>query len=130
MAADPVFAASPNVGSGLVPATADTSRTGPTNATTVWTAGANGGKVEEIIMQGVGTTVLGVVCVFRHDGSTYHLIDEFTIQAVTPSTTVVAHRERRTYDNLVLEAAETIRVTTQIAGNQSLVKVTVLGGDF
>lgn len=130
MASDPQFAATVNVGSGLVPATADTSRTGPTNATTIWTAGASGGKVDTIYVQGVGTTVLGVVCLFRHDGSTYHLIDEFSVAAITPSTTVVAHREARTYDNLVLKATETLRVTTQIAGNQSLVKVTAFGGDF
>lgn len=130
MATDPVFASTVNVGSGLVPATADTSRTAPTNATTIWTAGASGGKIDQLIVQGVGTTVAGVVCVFRHDGSTYHLIDEFVISAVTPSTTVPAHREVRSYDYLVLGASETLRVTTQIAGNQSLVKVTALGGSF
>lgn len=130
MATDPAFAATVNVGSGLVPGTADTSRTAPTNVTTVFTAGSSGSKVESIVMQGVGTTVDGVVCLFRHDGSTYHLIDEFTIKAITPSTTVVAHREARTYSNLLLKNGETLRVTTQIAGNVSLVKVTAFGGDF
>lgn len=130
MATDPIFAATPNVSSGLAPATADTSRTAPTNATTFFTAGAAGAKVEEIVMQGVGTTVLGVMCVFRHDGSTYHLIDEFVMSAVTPSTTVAADRKSKVYDNLILEANETLRFTTQIAGNQSLVKATAFGGDF
>lgn len=130
MASSPNFTGTVNVGSGLTPATADTSRTAPTNVTTVFTAGASGSKVEEIVVEGVGTTVLGVVCLFRHDGSTYHLIDEFLVQAVTPSTTAAAFRQVKTYPNLVLKNGDTLRITTQISGNQSLVKVTCFGGDF
>lgn len=130
MANAPAFAATANVGSGLVPATADTSRTAPTNVTTVVTAGASGTRVEEVTMQGVGTTVLGVVCLFRYDGATYHLIDEFLITAITASTTVAAFRTSRQYANLILKSGDTLRVTTQIAGNQSLVKVTAFGADF
>lgn len=127
---DPQFASVVNVDSGLVPATADTSRTGPTNSTTVFTAGASGSKVESITIQGVGTTVAGVVCLFRVQGGVFCLIDEFVIAAVTPSTTVPAHREVRNYDNLVLKTGATLAVTTQIAGNQSLVRVTAFGADF
>lgn len=130
MANAPAFASVVNVGSGLVPATADTSRTAPTNATTILTAGSLGSKIEEIVFQGVGTTVAGIVCVFRYDGSTYHLIDEVAITAVTPSTTVAAFRTTRQYANLLLKSGDTLRVTTQIAGNQSLVKVTASGADF
>lgn len=130
MAADPVFAAVPNVKSGLVPGTADTSLTAPTNTTTVFTAGSNGSKVEEIVCQGVGTTVAGVVNVFRHDGSTYWLIDQFLIPAVTSSTTALANRQNRTYENLMLLSGDTIRVTVTVAGDQSLLCVTCLGGDF
>jgi len=130
MAAAPIYTGTVNVGSGLVPGTADTSRTAPSNATTIFTAGSSGSRIEEIIFQGVGTTVAGIVCVFRHDGSTYHLIDEVAITAVTPSTTVAAFRTTRQYANLLLKSGDTLRVTTQIAGNQSLVKVTAEGGDF
>ena len=119
MATAPAYAATPNVGSGLVPATADTSRTGPTNTTTVFTGGASGSRVEEITLVGVGTTVLGVVCLFRYDGATYHLIDEFVVTVATPSTTVAAFRTSRQYANLLLKNGDTLRVTTQIAGNQS-----------
>ncbi len=130
MAADPIYAATPNVGAGLVPATADTSRTAPTNTTTIWTAGASGGKIDELVLQGVGTTVLGGIGIFIHDGATYHLWDEILMSAVTPSTTVAPDRKVRSYANLVLEAGWTLRVTTQIAGNQSLVKVHAIGADF
>lgn len=130
MASTPAFAATPNVGSGLVPGTADTSLTAPTNVTTVWTAGASGGKIEEIVCQGVGTTVAGIVNVFRHDGSTYHLIDQFIVTAVTSSTTAGAYRSTKQYTNLVLKGTETLRVTVTVAGDVSLLKVTAFGGDF
>ena len=130
MSDNPAFASTPNVGSGLTPATADTSRTAPSNATSIFTAGASGARVEEIVMQGVGATAVGVICVFRYDGASYHLIDEFLMAAVTPSTTVKAHRESRTYNTLILAATEEIRITTQHASNEEKVECTVFGGDF
>lgn len=130
MASSPAFTATVNTGSGLVPATADTSRTAPSNTVTILTAGASGTKVKEVVWQGVGTTVAGICCLFRYDGATYHLIDEVAITAVTPSTTVAAFRLSVSYQNLLLKSGDTLRVTTQIAGNQSLVKATAFGGDF
>lgn len=124
MSAAPTFFGTPNIGSGLAPATADTSLTAPANVTTVLTAGANGTKVEELVIQGVGTTVVGLVNVFRYDGATYHLIDQFLTTAITVSTTVAAFQRRRTYDNLVLQTGDTLRFSVSIAGLQSLVKVT------
>lgn len=130
MADKPAFAATPNNGSGLVPATLDTSLTAPTNVTTIWTAGSSGGKVNEIVCQGVATTVAGVVNIFRHDGSTYHLVDQFLVPVVTSSTTALAYRANRTYDNWSWVASETLRVTVTVAGLQSGIKVTVFGGNF
>lgn len=130
MASAPAFAATPNVGSGLVPATLDTSLTAPTNVTTILTAGASGSKIQEIILQGVGTTVASVVNIFRYDGATYHLIDQVLVAAVTSSTILVAYRASRVYDNLVLKSGDTLRVTNTVSGNQSMIKVTALGGDF
>ena len=130
MASTPAFAATVNVGDGLVPATADTSRTAPTHTTTVFTAGANGSKVEQIIYQGVGTTVAGGISVFRYDGSNYWLIDEIEVTAVTPSTTVAPYQLVKPYSNFFLKSGDTLRVTCQIAGNESLVNVHVAGGDY
>jgi len=129
MAADPSFAATARASSAL-PTTADTSLTAPTNQVTVLTPGAAGSKVEEIVCQGVGTSVAGVVNIFIYDGSTYHLFDQFLITAVTPSTTAVAFRLARKYDNLFIPAGYTLRASQSIAGNASIIKVTALGGDF
>lgn len=131
MAAAPAFAATPVCWSGLVPATADTSLTAPTNATTLGTAGASGTQVNEVVLQGVGTTAAGVVNIFLHDGSTYHLFDQVQVVAVTSSTTAGAWRAARKYDNLWLpNNSWTLRATCTVAGLQSLVKVTAFGGSL
>lgn len=126
----PAFASTPNVGSGLVSATLDTSLTAPTNVTTIVTGGSSGTKVEELIVQGVGTTVAAVVNVFLHDGSTYNLYDQVLISAVTSSTTAVAFRALRQYTNCLVKNGWTLKVTNTVAGNQSLIKVTGTGGDL
>lgn len=131
MASTPSFAATSKVGAGLIPGTADTSLTAPTNTTTIVTGASTGTKLEELIFQGVGTTVAGVVNVFLHDGTTHHLIDQVLVSAVTSSTTAVAFRARRQYQNLLLPSTSwTLRVSGTVVGNVSLVKVTALGADF
>jgi hypothetical protein len=131
MGATPQFASTPIAWAGLVPATADASLTAPTNVTTLGTAGASGSKVDEITCQAVATTVDGVVNVFLFDGSTYHLYDQFLVPAVTSSTTAKAWRSSRLYTNLVLPSSSwSLRVTVTVAGLQSLIKVTAIGGSF
>lgn len=129
-AAAPAFAATPNVGTGLVPATLDTSLTAPTNVTTIFSAGASGSKVDQIQCQGLGTTVAANVNLFLVRSGTLYLIDQFPITAVTSSTTAVAFFLAHTYENLVLVSGDVLKVTNTVAGNQSLINVTAFGGDF
>ena len=56
----------------LVSATLDLSLTAPTNITTIVTAASTGTKIDHLRVQGVGTTVAGVLNVFLFDGATYH----------------------------------------------------------
>lgn len=128
MSANPQFYGKPATGSGLV-GSADTSLTAPTTVTTIYTPGSNGGKVEEIVVQGVGTTSAGVLNVFAYDGSTYHLIDQFLVTAITSSTTAIAFQRRKTYDNLILQTGWSLRATQTVAGNASLLKVTAFAND-
>lgn len=130
MSATPSFAATVAVGSGLIPGTADTSLTAPTNVTTIVSGGSSGTAVHELVFQGVGTTVAGVVNVYLYDGSTYHLIDQVLISAVTSSTTAVAWRTRRQYESLFVKSGSSLRVSQTVAGNVSLVKVTAFAGDY
>lgn len=130
MSSNPSFATTINVGSGLTNATLDTSLTAPTNITTIFTAGASGSKIEEITAIGVGTTVASNLNIFRYDGATYHLIDQFAVSAVSSSTTAVAYYNTKRYFNLFLKSGDTLRITNTVAGNQSLIKVTAFGADF
>ena len=84
--------------------------------------------MHEIVAQGVGTTVAAVLNIFLHDGSTYHLVDQILVSAVTSSTTAVAFRARRQYENLFIPDNWSLRVSQTVSGNQSMIKVTAFGG--
>jgi hypothetical protein len=130
MATGPAFASIPVVWAGLVPATADTSFTAPTNVTTLGSAGANGTKIVQVDIVPVGTTVSGLVNVFAYDGTTYHLLESVIITAATVSTSTPPVKQSYTYDNLVLPSGWSLRVSGTIAGNVSLVKVIAYGASL
>lgn len=135
MASSPGFAATPNNGSAL-PGTADTSLTAPTNVVTVLTAAASGTRIDEIRLQGVDTTVAGVVNLFAHDSTgggagTYHLIDQVLVSAVTSSASAIAWQQVRSYQNLVLKSSSwSLRASQTQASNASKIKVSAFGADF
>jgi hypothetical protein len=141
MAADPVFAGTPNIGAALL-GNAETSLTVPTTTSTLLTAAAGGTVVYEINVEAVTssltpTTVAGLVYLFTHDGSTYHLWDTITVRAITASATTAPYRAAasdfagasKTYTNLILKTGWTLRASQSIAGNASLLKVTAIGLD-
>ena len=128
MAGSPNFSATPTRGSAQLSSTPDTSYTAPSHTVTIFTAGANGGIVNEIDLVGAGTTVAGVVNIFYYDTSSYWLIDSFVVPVVTPSTTIAPYRASRTYANLILAGNHTI-VATSWAANQ-LITASAFGGSF
>lgn len=130
MSAQPLYFSIPHVDAGIVPATLDTSLTAPTNATSIFEGAATGSKIEEITFLGLGTTVAGLVHVFLHDGTTYHIRDSVIVAANTVSATAVPVNYVRMYSNLWLPDDNwSIRVTTTIAGNQSMLKCIAFGAD-
>lgn len=134
MSADPAFAATLNHGSQLL-GNAETNLQVPTTTSTVITAGASGTKVEQIDVHAsfttlVATTVAGLVYIFLHDGSTYHLYDTLVVTAVTPSTTVAPFFIRKTYANLWIKTGWSVRASQSIAGNASILKVHCFAGDY
>lgn len=130
MATTPAYASAPVVWPGLIPATADTSLTAPSNVTTLGTDAGIGTKIEEITLQGVGTTVSGIVNLFLHDGSTHYLFDQVIIAATTSSTTLSAFRTTRPYQNLLIPSGWSLLATGTVAGNQSMVEVIATGGSL
>ena len=127
------YASTPVFGAALL-TTADTSLTAPTTIGTVITAGASGTRIDFIEIQGVATTVAGIVNLFIYNGTTYHLWQQIPIIAVTSSTTATAFSTVTSTNNtpnvmpMIIPTGYTLRATTTIA--QTGVKVIAYGGNF
>lgn len=141
MAVDAVFFTVPNVNSALL-GNAETNLQVPTTTSTIITAGANGTKVEQIDIVGTttslaATTVAGLVYVFLFDGSTYHLYDTVAVSAVTGSSTAAPYRSVASNfasgtnrpPNLILKSGWSLRASQSVAGNASILKITVVAAD-
>jgi hypothetical protein len=103
-------------------------------AVSVLTAGASGTLISEIIVEAVTTsltptTVAGLIYVFLFDGATYHLFDCLTVLAVTASATLAPFRTSKNYSESI-PTGWSVRVSNSIAGNNGLLKVVCLGGNF
>ena len=133
MATNAQYAATPKIGSALL-TTADTSLTAPTTVGTVFTAGSSGSRIDYIEVQGVATTVAGLVNIFIFDGTNYFLYIQVPIQAITSSTTVPAFTTLLSSNgnaNLLpinLPTGYSLRATTSVA--QTGIRVTAQGGDY
>ena len=133
MSATAQYATTPVFGAALL-TTADTSLTAPTTIGTVITAGASGTRIDFIEIQGVATTVAGIVNLFIYDGTTYHLWQQIPIIPVTSSTTAVAFSTTTSTNNspnvmpMIIPTGYSLRATTTIA--QTGLKVIAYGGNF
>ena len=127
------YASTPKFGSATL-TTADTSLTAPTTVGTIVTAGASGTRIDYIDIQGVATTVAGLINLFVYDGTTYVLWQQVPVQVVTSSTTVPAFTAALSSNGnsnimpLTLPTGYSLRATTSVA--QTGVRVTAYGGDF
>lgn len=73
--------------------TANTARDGSGTIADGYTAGADGGRVDKIVLCYTGTSTTNVARIFQKvSGGTYRLWREILIPAVTPSTTVETWR--------------------------------------
>jgi hypothetical protein len=127
------YASTPKFGSDVL-TTAETSLTAPTNVITVVSAGASGTRIDYIDIQGVATTVAGLVNLFVYNGSNYILWNQVPVIAITSSTTAPAFSAILSSNNnsnimpLTLPSGYSLRAATSVA--QTGVRVTAYGGDF
>ena len=127
------YASVPKIGSATL-TTADTSLTAPTTVGTVLTAGASGTRIDYIDIQGVATTVAGLINLFIYDGTNYILWVQVPVIAVTSSTTAPAFQSTLSSNvnsnimPLILPTGYSLRATASVA--QTGVRVTAQGGDF
>jgi hypothetical protein len=127
------YASTPKVGSATL-TTADTSLTAPTTVGTIVSAGASGTRIDYIEVQGVATTVAGLINLFIYDGTNYILWNQVPVIAITSSTTspaFAAYLSSNSNSNvmpLTLPTGYSLRATTSVT--QTGIRVTAYGGDF
>jgi len=127
------YASTPKFGSATL-TTADTSLTAPTTVGTIVTAGASGTRIDYIEIQGVATTVAGLINLFVYDGTTYVLWQQVPVIAITSSTTATAFATSLSSNGnanimpLTLPTGYSLRAAASVA--QTGVRVTAYGGDF
>ena len=134
----PIFPLTPNV-SGDKVLTADTSYETPVTApVTVFTAGANGSRIDAIKARALGTNIATVLRLFIYDGANYYLAHEETLAASTADANTVTGADNDLLRDtgyeamppiLYLPATYTIVATvgTTVASGYM---VTVFGGDY
>lgn len=133
MATDPAFAATP-VAVGALLGAAETSLTVPTTTSTLLGTSSLGTVLDEVVVNAATSSlapaiVAGLVYLFLHDGTTYHLFDTLSIPlpASTASSTVPPLHLSKSYSEAI-PAGWSLRASQSIAGNASLLKITAFGG--
>lgn len=112
-------------------ATANTNRDGSGTIATVWTAGADGSRIDHIDITAIGTTTAGVVRLYIHDGAAANLWKEVLVTAITPSATIAVWSYSidcaKEENSLLLQSGYSLRASTHNAEN---FRVHAVGGDF
>lgn len=108
--------------------TANTNRNGTGTIGTVFTAGSNGSRIDDISIDATGTTTAGVVRLFINDGSTSYLWQEILVSAITPSTTVQVWSYTLLNQALLLPSGWSLRASTNNAETFNV--IVTRAGDF
>jgi len=131
MSESPQFVSTPKMGVVTIN-TANTARTGTGTVGTVFTAGANGSRIEKIIICAQATTTAGNIRLFLYNGTAYFLFKEIPVVAVTPAATVpsfsaVLSQEIETTLPLILPSGYSLRASTEKGESFNIIAI---GGDF
>ena len=95
--------------------TANTNRNGTGTIVTVFTAGSNGSRIDDIYITATATTTAGVVRLFLNDGTNTYLFEEILVTAITPSTTVQVFQSVQLNLSLILANGWSLRASTNNA---------------
>lgn len=132
MATQAQYAATPKCGIGQV-SVANTNRDGTGTLATVFSAVANGSRIDAINLKAVGTTTAGMIRLFLHDGTDTRLLTEVPVVAATPSGTLPTWEAQLNVNTmtqvlpLVLPTGYSLRASTH---NAETFNIIALGGDF
>lgn len=132
MSASAQYASTPKCGVGQV-SVANTNRDGTGTIATVFSAGANGSRIDAIDIKAVSTTTAGMIRLFLHDGTNTRLLTEVPVVAAAPSGALPTWEAQLNVNTmtqvlpLVLPTGYSLRASTH---NAETFNVIALGGDF
>ena len=127
MAANPIFPDTPIAAVAQV-TTAETALDGTGNVVTVWTPGADGGRIEYIRVKALVATSSGMIRLFIHNGTNSRLWHEIPVTAITPSASVESFEAEVVPTRpLVLPTGYSLRASTE---KTETFNVFAHGGDF
>lgn len=126
MASTPAYPSTPNTSQVQIQ-TASTSRSTPTNASACFTAGSAGSVCYRALVKATGTTTAGFVFFWVYDGSSYRLIQEVPIPAITPSSSIASFEDEIPFSDMILESGWSLRTSTY---NAETFNVVAFGADF
>lgn len=128
MASNAQYVGTPKNGVSQV-STANTNRDGTGTLATVYTAGANGSRIDLLKIISVSTTTAGMVRLFIDDSTNTRLIAEIPVIAVTPSSTTPCWYVDYEFTNgLILQANWILKASTNNAETFNIIPL--IAGDF
>ncbi len=111
----PIFPASVALGMVQV-STANTNRDGTGTMGTLLTAGANGTRIDRLVIKATVTTTAGMIRFFVHDGTNTRLIREVVVTAITVGASTAAFESDLVTPDLYLPTSSyQLRVSTEKA---------------
>lgn len=125
---DPVFALAPNVGQAVL-SVANANRDGTGTLVDLFTAGANGSRVDKVVHKATAATTAGVIRIYLKLASgTARLLTEVPVLAATPSASSAAWEQVTDFlGGLVLPTGAKLQAAPN---NAEGFVVTAFGGDF
>lgn len=125
MASIPQYAGAPKSGIGQV-SVANANRDGTGTLATVFTAGAAGSRIDNVIVKAVATVTAGMVRLYLHDGVNARLLTEIPVDATTPSASVPTFEDGAVLD-IAIPSGYSLRASTH---NAETFNIIAFGGDF
>lgn len=133
----PIFTLTPNCPVVAV-AAANTARDGSGSLVTLFTAGADGSRIESITFTSAQATaaassaMVGRVFLTDSAGANPRLISEVVIATATPSDTVIGATSTITYtDGLIIPTGCIVKVAQSVyAGEEDQMHVLAMGGNY
>jgi hypothetical protein len=127
MATQAQYAATPRSAVGQV-STANANRDGTGTIVSIFSAGANGSRVDDIWIVATGTVTAGVVRLYLNDGTNTRLWQEIMVTATTPSTTVQTFNTALFNQALILPNGWSLQASTNNANTFNI--LVTRAGDF